>query len=316
MGADDSDVAPGAPNTLQPGRARTTTVFIDVHAHPQAHPYYLLAPEEPISPSGVLTLTRFVDLPAGVTGNVLLAMVAQHAKVGEDVMIVSHGNERGLAMPLVPHPWFAPGVVPPPGFVPPRLQDEVVRVLLSPAMKGQEAADVLFTTTALVADMRASIKAIAAKKLGRVELRACNVGDSNDALETFRDLFGAAEAGAPTIYDSYAEARPPMTGNVAAWAARHATSKIEQLTNGKVAHWAYGQDPRMAWEKFKFAWAVTDAKTEAEWTKLHFPAMTGGAPHSLHAFVMSDAGPFAASDAHWRFVFPGDAEFRSYLTNV
>lgn len=180
-----------------------TLAFVDIRAHRQALPWYRTGPREPIGRNRTVQVSGAVPV-SPVSLNGLLDAILQNARAGDSIIIVGHGREGGLSMPLFPHS-------------PSRARAELVALLASdrpasgflpmPARPSAEVAPICGLTAAQVDQLRSKMVRLRALRLQHVALRACNTGGWPDVLRMYKPFFDATEVSAPDRRDTYGELR-------------------------------------------------------------------------------------------------------------
>jgi len=199
-----------------------TTAFAVKGVHPSAQFYYNIFPAEPIPPAGsteFLTVTKFVEIDNNQI-ETLLAAIVEHASKNASILVISHGNERGLQFRF-----GRDGQV--------LLEAAALRRLgsyFAGRLSDEEAAkQLLYHTTTDIRDDPTGIKQftklkglrqqVAALELNRVDLRSCKSGKSLDTLRQLQFFFNSTLCCAPDEYDIFGPVRAPvMTRSATAWA--------------------------------------------------------------------------------------------------
>src|SRR5262249_38513757 len=105
-------------------------------------------------------------------------------------------------------------------------------------------------------------------QLGRVEFRACHVGQDVATLGALRRFFGARIAGAPDLEDAYAPLPDPETAAV--WdRIKNKTDAVTDSVAGGVVEYVLERNPESTIQ-FKFHWRVDTPKAEAAWLDKYF----------------------------------------------
>jgi hypothetical protein len=139
-----------------------------------------------------------------------------------DIGIVCHGTEDGLQLKIDPkNPtshW---------------LTVDAMDVLNKDLLKGepsQDAADRLNVELSSLSQILDRIRAVRAKRLNRVIIRACLLGRNQDGLGKFKRLVGCSSVCAPTMMDSFGSFSPaaPVSSEAAwsDWKKRHPKAQI------------------------------------------------------------------------------------------
>jgi hypothetical protein len=145
-----------------------------------ARDYYLKFPEEPVTAKAILPVED-PTLVERMSMDTLLASILKTfgaKKAGDDLVIVSHGNENGMLMGLYPgHPKKA---------VTANLQ------MLMGSESRDKKADFLSLKPDLVDQLIAKMEAVRKIGLGHLAFRGCTIGGNPYNLTTLKDFFGAS----------------------------------------------------------------------------------------------------------------------------
>lgn len=174
-----------------------------------AKTYYEQFRQEPTGGGASVEVHPVRLIPATATG--LFAALRQHCQAGDAVLIVAHSSEHGLALRLVEKSPFG-------------LNEENVNliesVLATPAARRPAAEVELATNAKLSAEATSSlltdIAAVQALRLSAVHFRGCNLGQWEDTLKTFRQLFRCSLATGLKLRSGFAPMPAPtiLTGGL------------------------------------------------------------------------------------------------------
>ncbi|MDI9629004.1 MAG: hypothetical protein QM286_10735, partial [Acidobacteriota bacterium] len=155
--------------------------------------YYTQVPVEPIPGGGSVEVKKASVLPKP-TMITLLQFVARTKP--RNLVIVAHGEGGGITVRLAPSSESA--------LVSPHLGALV-------SSSGKVTADLAKELGISMANLKALQEAAAkvrALKLGRVDFRACTLGEFADSLELLRAFFGAGAVSAPKKLDEFGGVSP------------------------------------------------------------------------------------------------------------
>jgi hypothetical protein len=192
--------------------------IIDEAAHPQAMNWYAGHPTEPGGTTAARTLvtlavTSHVGL-RGITLEAVLDDIIANVRSGEDVIIVGHGREGGLSMPLVTGSEARARAEHLGALAGDRAARDPLLGVLPPRADAEVAAQ-LGLAVPVVARIRAKMNAVRALRLRHVALRACNLGAWPNVLASFRPFFGCAHVSAPDLRDTFGHANPVLEPGLA-----------------------------------------------------------------------------------------------------
>lgn len=269
--------------------------FVRVDQHPAAVAFYKdFAPEEPIAPSGVMKVATVHKLTsaAGTAYQLLKAILAKVTKKNSEILIVTHGTDEGLMLPLTTGNSTY-------------LERDPIEIYLDTSISRADKRKKLQVTEAQLKLLEGVVQKVQKLALKRVELRACHVGQNVKTLEALRDFFGAKAAGAPDLQDAYTTTPRPFTGKSNSWWTTNASANVETMSRGsRVGYTLFGVTD----VSFRFQWAVDTVDAQKEWVATHFPLGKRVArPPSIHG--MLDPGGT-------QLIFPGDADYSTHLQSV
>lgn len=222
--------------------------IIDSGGLPEAVEYYEMFPREPGSTRELDFAVDSIDsIPSATLLGVMERMVAAAANGEDGVLIVAHGEERGFLMGVAPGgvsamdgalrdimdaagpldraaaisalpadehvpAWrelineLSPGTIQ--GEI---TEGEAVRWFNDQWKRGQ--ANNLRVTVAALENLVNRMKQVRRARFQRVEIRACNIGANQAALETLQEFFGATRVCAPSVGTFYVRVRPLVSSN-------------------------------------------------------------------------------------------------------
>lgn len=161
-----------------------------------ARDYYLKFPEEPISAKAILPVEK-PTLVEQMSLDTLLAAILKtftDKKAGADLVIVSHGSERGMAMGLYPgHPKKA--------------NTDNLQMLMGSESRDKKA-EALSLKPELVDQLISKMGAVRKIGLGHVAFRGCLIGGNPANLSTLKDFLGATVVSATSLLSTYGTGIP------------------------------------------------------------------------------------------------------------
>lgn len=277
--------------------------IVDTHAHPSAPAFYRMFPFEPVRRDTEIRIDRVQGI-VNMNLEALLAGIVQHVPAGSDLIVVSHGTEMGLAMPLFPS--GSNGV---------RADSNIMAALDDSTQSDSATAPILMTTEARVRALRDAVAQVKALRLRCVELRACNTGNRLEAMRAIRSFFGSVTLGAPDIRDSYAmlDAGRPVadSGFWQRWLRTHTRNHVYEVPNhGRVGLATEGGG--LGDHTFRLSALVDSQDSLSFWADVYLSRMhairyqRGVLP--IHA-LFDTAGAFP-------LIFPGDDDYVPHLQHV
>lgn len=156
--------------------------------------YYKQFPQEPIT-GGFLALDAPATVKAMSMANLLAAIGG--VKQGSDIVIVSHGNEHGMRMPLLP------------GKSEVRSETKTLSKLLDAESTAAAARDLKLDAKAVEALMR-SRDAVLKLGLKHVAFRGCRIAENEYNLTRLKDFLGCGTVGGTKMLSTYAWAKPEV----------------------------------------------------------------------------------------------------------
>lgn len=161
-----------------------------------ARAYYLKFPEEPASAKTILPVED-PTLVGQMSMDTLLTAILKDKKAGSDLVIVSHGNENGMAMGLYPgHPKKA--------------VSDNLQVLMG---SGGKKADLLSLKPEKVDQLIDKMKDVRKIGLGHIAFRGCSIGAKTHNLSTLKDFLGASVVSGTALLSTYGTGMPKYEKN-------------------------------------------------------------------------------------------------------
>ena len=162
--------------------------------HPFAPPWYSSNPVEPIGNRSQISVKDVSVLKDMTLESVMDVIVREKQK---EILLVCHGWTDGLALPLMEGGGIAGGaqrqqIFPLSADRP--FEDEGMK---TPVRSVKDVADQAHLSEQQVITLRAKMNQIRDLKLEHVAFRACDMGQSTDSLQAFRNFFGAKSVSAP-----------------------------------------------------------------------------------------------------------------------
>jgi hypothetical protein len=274
--------------------------FIDNTAHPTAQLYYRQNPFEVIpDKSGGAVPVGDIALIGGMMLSGILAAILKATKPGGDLLIVSHGNDWGLSLPI--------GTIKHQRSTLDQGSIAVIRDNLAGSETDANAAKQLFLSTADYVTLKDRIQRLQQLKLRRVDLRACNPGASENTMSALLEFFGSDVLCAPDILDSFgkievgAPTRNPKTWEK--WKKDYPRAGTEGTQLGRFAY----QIDISGNTALIHAMADSEERV-AEWVKarLGHRSFTKGDPF-YHALVRRQP---------YLFVFANEPGFKEHLVEM
>jgi hypothetical protein len=197
--------------------------FIDSKAHPTAMAHYAWYPLEPSlrSHHNWLAIVTRYDMPH-MTLVDLLENIPRKCSVGDDVLIVCHGTDRSLSIPLFPG-----------------TQAKVNPLFVNMLFHSPDTFIPEQVNPAMVERLTRAKDAVKKKELAHVAFRACKMGNSDPLLAALKKLFGCQSISAPFLRDAHAPFKPEVfnsTTKYETYKKKHPNAKDRVLTE-------YGESP-------------------------------------------------------------------------
>jgi hypothetical protein len=246
--------------------------------------YYVQVPVEPI-PAGLVSIKKAVLVQAN-----LIALLQKVATTRPpNLLVVSHGEGSGISVRLAPKSES--------NLVSPHLET----LVNSDGKVTAELAKELDISFAHLGALQAAAKRVRGLQLGRVDFRACVLGEFTDTMELLRTFFGAGAVSAPKPLDEFGRVLPGTpTINPNAWAGwphEHPFGKVEGDPPNRVGFETFNAESAMLIESKAGLRAWLAAKfpgSRYKQGRLYF--------HGLHS--------------GGNFVMPGEAGYRDMLGQV
>lgn len=270
--------------------------LVNEKQHPSAVTWYGEFPDEPIAPSGVMSIATVVPVKFK-TAHQLLQLIAANVKsTGEEVLIVTHATEFGLWLK-----WTATTTVHDDEGRVPLLDDDTIKVFLG--KRKQDKLDALGISEAQLKALEKARDAVVKLKLKRIEFRACHLGEYTHVLELIRKFFGAKHCGAPKLQDAYSPTPKLRPNSKSEW-KKFPKSNIEIFGGKRIAYRVFSFSNTGT--AFKYAWISESTDAQKEWNKKHFDKKVEKTK-AIHGLVeVSQTG----------LIFPHDADYRTNLESV
>jgi hypothetical protein len=174
--------------------ADPTIAFIDTSAQAAAPGYYHVFPSEPIPGTDSLMVSKTIPLKNRSVEN-LLTQIAASAKPGSNIILVGHGNDRGMIFEFSRK-----------GTDSVQLElgpMDAVRRDLNGEVKEDDTAKILMTGLPAWKKIKGLVQKVQKLGLNRVDMRSCKVGADPVVLSAFQEFFGCNTACAPVLYDEF-----------------------------------------------------------------------------------------------------------------
>ena len=183
--------------------------------HPFAPPWYSSNPVEPIGNRSQIIVKDVSVLKDMTLESVMDAIVREKQK---EILLVCHGWTDGLALPLMEGGGITGGAQRQQIF--PLSADRSFDDggMKTPVRSVKDVADQAHLSEEQVITLRAKMNQIRDLKLEHVAFRACDMGQSTDSLQAFRNFFGAKSVSAPRLEDTYGQFRSVVGAGVEDWA--------------------------------------------------------------------------------------------------
>jgi len=287
----------------------TTLALIDAAAHPAAAPFYRLFPYEPLARATDIHIDQIREVRP-ISLEAILTAIRDHAQPGWCVVIVSHGTEMGLSVPLF-NRHGSHGV---------RGDHRIMAVLDDATRSDAEVAQILLIPdpqhagAARAHSLRELAAQVKQKRLKRIDLRACNTGIRPDVMRTIKAFFGANWLGAPDIRDSYAQLNPGTPnadpGFWQHWLQSHPRNHVYEVPNhGRLALAVTGG--AAGHTSFGLSALVDRSGSVGFWIDVYLSRLHSAVPYShggipIHA-LFDTVAPFP-------LIFPGDED--QYVSHI
>ena len=277
--------------------------FTDPAVHPASAPFYRMFPWEPLPQGKEVKIERVVEMRR-MTLESLLERIPQEVARGKDFMIIYHGTEIGLSLPITRQQQQV------------KADSRVLGFLLDSDLSISELAGRLIVSETKAARLRQLSDAVRALGPQCVLLRACNTGKRPAILSVNKEFFGAGRLGAPDVRDAYAQLRPGRPNSSTSyrerWLNRNPQHHVYEVPlNGWLALATSGIAPGRTGFRLN---ALTDSRQSVGfWMDVYLSRL-----HSAHTFRGRSVPIHAIVDATASFplVFPGEDNYTSHLVTV
>jgi hypothetical protein len=280
----------------------TAKLFLDPTLANAASPYYNLFPVEPTpsdsAASWLQTDAKHIRLKSQTLSE-LLKLIADNAAAGSNVLIVCHGNNRGLR--------FYVGDTSRDIF----LETDALRAIRQ-NLEGRETdantEQILMLKPGVLKDLKALIRKVQALGLDRVDVRSCDTGKSADTLSRLQVFFNCNTFCAPKLLDSFGEINYGRIINDQnfwqKWIKEHRNVTIKGTPPDRFALSAGFAGPRLKPEAL-----AESKKAITDWAAHYLP------PSNVFT-AASQLRYHGLTDAKSRLIFAGEAAFRAELAEA
>ncbi|WP_031500167.1 hypothetical protein [Bryobacter aggregatus] len=237
--------------------------------HPFAPPWYASNPVEPISKSKQMNVKKVVLLEKMTLDSILDQIIAAKDR---EVLIVSHGDGNGLALPLREGASSGAERDLMVALAADRNRNITIEggtTIRTPIRTNADLATLTRMTEAQVAALRAKRTQVQEIQLKHLAIRACNMGISKDTMEAFLEFFGAQSLSAPTLFDSYGHFSPAFVPDLDAWTKAKRKDFYHISIDAKVG---FGVRETKNSLVYTIAAASTDKKAFEAWYRKHIVA--------------------------------------------
>ncbi len=193
-----------------------------------ARAYYQRFGTEPVDATIGIAVDSPSHIPHTSLDTTLQAIIDAFGKgrdfQGPDLVIVSHGNERGMTMRLFPgHRTDS--------------RSTVLRTLMDTSLSIAQIAKQIFTTEAQAAALIDKMNQVRGAGLSVVEFRGCTIGRVPENLAALKDFLGAKEVGGPDVLSTYGAVTPRMVSSTQFdhWQRNFASTAVfASMSSGRV----------------------------------------------------------------------------------
>ncbi len=193
-----------------------------------ARAYYQRFGTEPVSAGIGIAVDSPSHIPRTSLDTTLQAIIdafgTRRDFQGPDLVVVSHGNERGMTMRLFPgHRTDS--------------RSAVLRTLMDASLSTAQIAKQIFTTEAQVATLIDKMNQVRGAGLSVVEFRGCTIGRVSENLAALKDFLGAAEVGGPDVLSTYGAVTPKIVSSArfGRWQRLFASTAVfASMSSGRV----------------------------------------------------------------------------------
>ena len=174
----------------------STMVIINETEFPTAPAYYRMCTWEPVAGRGHLRLGRVIAEQNLTMEKVFDIILRSAPAQGGVIMLVTHAAPEAIILPLVK------------GHKRVALRDAML--LLSSGRSASSIYQQLDLSEKVVERLLKKMHAVHEKKLARVEVRGCRLGQDRSTMQAAKDFFGARCIGAPTEFNAYGNTNPDL----------------------------------------------------------------------------------------------------------
>lgn len=169
-------------------------VVIDHGAHPSAAAYYRLCTYELTGTSGRMALGGVFPIQNLTLGSLMDKIIAELPDQNGTLVLACHGNPEGLIIPMITGDQI-------------KCSRDALN-LISSGRPASAVASPLGLTEGELNGLRTKMDAVRAKSLDRIEIRGCRVGQRTTTMEAIQRFLGAANIGAPTVFNAWSTCNP------------------------------------------------------------------------------------------------------------
>jgi hypothetical protein len=230
--------------------------------HPFAPPWYRSDPVEPIGNNSKIVVKDVTVLEDMTLESIMDTIINAKEK---EILVVSHGWSEGLALPLMKGRGITGGAQRQQIF--PLSADRAFDdgPIKTPIISVKDVADHAHLSEQQVTALRAKMNQIRSLGLDHVAFRACDMGQSTDSLQAFRNFLGAKSVSAPKLQDSYGQFTSLIGGSVDAWAKTKRKEGFRVSVDLQVGFGIKNTAPLV----YKIVSRAADDKAFAAWVKVH-----------------------------------------------
>ena len=230
-------------------------LIIDDEFGKLANAYYGLIPNEPLTATTSLTVDSRTTIPK-TSLKTLLSTIKGQAKAGDDLIIVSHGNQNGMIMKLNPDA---------------KNSHAAITARLNTLTGTESAADKakqLGLSEDQVKELLSLIADVQSINLGHVAFRGCSIGINTNNLSTLRDVLGAKVVSGTDMLSTYGATPKPWievkSGEFDKWKTSY--GKNSNLWSDKVMFYSVDTKDHTT----RIGLFVRDKNDLGEWLKVMF----------------------------------------------
>jgi len=277
----------------------TAKVILDPTLASAAGPYYTLFPLEPTASTSDWIQADSKHLrPKTQTLKEWLSLIADNATSGGNILMVGHGNDRGLHLYV--------GDTANAVFLEAEILD-AIRFNLEGTRTDASAQETLKMKAGPFSELKALVRKVQALALDRVDVRACNTGQKAVPMSQLQVFFNCNTFCAPKLLDSFGEIKYGRInkdpGFWQEWLKKHKNVTIKGVSPDRFAlsrDFTGGVNPQALAESKK---AITD------WADYYLPpssVFTGDNQLLYHGLT----------DLKSSLIFAGEAGFRTQLAEA